>query len=182
MKPEEMQELREFVDNLAKGRTENKSCTVLTGKTVIEVPADMLNEFDDFLDDRINRMVMREVIPAQQDEEYENNKGNAQQLFLYTFAKSYEAFYYVIAGREPEFKFHMMEALEWEGQDDFAPSCVQHKIVAVEPTMCTIASLTYNFVKEKGYVDQPLNKWMYEYLFSAAHLAKQYMLEQTCNI
>ena len=32
MKPEEMQELREFVDNLAKGRTENKDCTILTGK------------------------------------------------------------------------------------------------------------------------------------------------------
>ena len=32
MKPEEMQELREFVDNLAKGRTENKGCTFLSIK------------------------------------------------------------------------------------------------------------------------------------------------------
>ena len=88
----------------------------------------------------------------------------------------------MIARTEPEMRFHVVEALEWEGQVDFAPSCVQHKIVAVEPPMATIASLTYNFVKEKRYVDQPLNKWMYEYLYSASHLAKQYMLEQTWNI
>ena len=181
MKPEELQEILEFVDNLAKGRTENKSCTILTGKTVIEVPADMLNELDDFLDGKINHLV-QEAEFAQQHEEFENNKRNAVQLFLYTFARSFEAFYYVIARTEPEMRFHVVEALEWEGQVDFAPSCVQHKIVAVEPPMATIASLTYNFVKEKRYVDQPLNKWMYEYLYSASHLAKQYMLEQTWNI
>ena len=181
MKPEEMQEVLEFVNNLAKGRAENKSCTMLTGKTVIEVPADMLNELDDFLDEQINHFV-QEAEFAQQYEEFENNKRNAVLLFLYTFARSFEAFYYVIAGRELECKFNVMEALEWKGQDDFAPSCVQNRIMAVEPPMGHIASLTYNFVKEKGYVDQPLNKWMYEYLFSAAHLAKQYMLEQTWNI
>ena len=181
MKPEEMQEILEFVDNLSKGHTENKSCTMLTGKTVIEVPADMLNELDDFLDEQINHLVY-EAEFAQLHEEYENNKRNAVQLFLYTFARSFEAFYYVIARTEPECKFNLIEALEWEGQVDFAPSCVQHKIVAVEPPMCTIASSTYNFVKEKGYVDQPLNKWLYEYLYSAAHLAKQYMLEQEWNI
>lgn len=182
MKPEEMKEILVFVDNLAKGRAENKSCTILTGEIAIEVRADMMEEFEDFLDDRINRMVMREVIPAQQDEEYENNKRNAIQLFLYTFAKSFEAFYYIIAGREPEFRFHMTEALEWQGQDDFAPSCVQNKVLEKEPKVIHIASMTYNLIKEKGFVDQPLNKWLYEYLYSASHLAKQYMLEQTWNI
>lgn len=181
MKPEEMQEVLEFVNNLAKGRTENKSCTMLTGKTVIEIPADVLNELDDFLDEQINHLV-QDAMFAQKYDEYENNKRNAMQLFLYTFAKSFEAFYYVITGREPEFKYHVMEALEWKGQDDFAPSCVQHKIVAAEPPLGTIASLTYIFVKEKGFVDQPLNKWLYEYLYSSSHLAKQYMLEQTWNI
>ena len=68
MKPEEMQELREFVDNLAKGRTENKGCTFLTSKTANEVRADMSNEFDDFLDDRINKMV-KDAISAQKIEE-----------------------------------------------------------------------------------------------------------------
>ena len=103
-------------------------------------------------------------------------------MFLYTFAKSFEAFYYVIARTEPECKFNVIEALEWQGQDDSLPSSAQNKIVAVESPMGQIASLTYNFVKEKGYVDQPLDKWLYEYLYSAAHLAKQYMLEQTWNI
>ena len=91
MKPEEMQELREFVDNLAKGRTENKDCTFLIGKTAIDVRADMSNEFDDFLDDRINKMV-KDAISAQKIEEYEQTKRNAMQLFLYTFAKTFEAF------------------------------------------------------------------------------------------
>ena len=36
-------------------------------------------------------------------------------------------------------------------------------------------------IEEKGYVEQPLNKWLYEYLYSAAHLATQYMLEQEWN-
>lgn len=181
MKPEELQEILEFVDNLAKGRTENKSCTMLTGKTVIEVPADMLNELDDFLDEQINHLV-HEAEFAQQHEEFENNKRNAVQLFLYTFARSFEAFYYVIARTEPECIFNVIEALEWQGQGDSLPSSAQNKIVVVESPMGQIASLTYNFVKEKGYVDQPLDKWLYEYLYSAAHLAKQYMLEQTWNI
>ena len=180
MKPEEMQEILEFVDNLAKGCTENKSCTILTGKTVIEVPADMLREFDDFLDEQISHMV-KDAIFAQQYEEYENNKRNAMQLFLYTFAKTFEAFYYILRGKDLQIKFYVMEALEWQGQDDFAPSSVQNRIVAVESPIGEIASLTYNFVKEKGYVDQPLNKWLYEYLYSASHLAKQYTLEQTWN-
>ena len=92
MKPEETQELLEFVDNLAKGCTENKGCTFLTGKTAIEVHADKLNEFDDFLDDRISKMV-KDAIFAQKGEEYEQTKRNAMQLFLYTFAKTFEAFY-----------------------------------------------------------------------------------------
>ena len=177
MKPEEMQELREFVDNLAKGRTENKDCTILTGKNAIEVRADMSNEFDDFLDDRINKMV-QDVIDAQKIEEYEQTKRNAMQLFLYTFAKTFEAFYYMLHGKDYEIKFNLIEAVEWEGHDDSAPSCVQNKIMAVESPLVKIASLTYNFVEEKGYVDQPLNKWLYEYLYSASHLAKQYMFEQ----
>lgn len=175
-----MQEILEFVDNLAKGHTENKSCTMLTDKSAIEVPAEIMKEFDDFLDDRISHMV-NDAIFAQQYEEYESNKRNAMQLFLYTFAKTFEAFYYMLRGKDFEIKFHVVAALEWQGQDDFAPSCVQNRIVAVEPPMGTIASLTYNFAKEKGYVDQPLNKWLYEYLYSASHLAKQYTLEQTWN-
>lgn len=180
MKPEEMQELREFVDNLAKGRTENKGCTFLTGKTANEVRADILNEFDDFLDDRINKMV-QDAIFAQQGEEYEQTKRNAIQLFLYTFAKTFEAFYYMLHGKDYEIKFNLIEAVEWEGHDDFAPSCVQNRIIAVEPRLIKIASLTYNYVEEKGFVDQPLDKWLYEYLYSASHLAKQYMLEQEWN-
>ncbi len=180
MKPEEMQELLEFVDNLAKGCTENKGCTFLTGKTAIEVHADKLNEFDDFLDDRISKMV-KDAIFAQQGDEYEQTKRNAMQLFLYTFAKTFEAFYYMLRGKDYEIKFYLTEAVEWKGNDDFAPSCVQNRVIAVESRMGVIASLTYNFVEEKGYVDQPLNKWLYEYLYSAAHLAKQYILEQEWN-
>lgn len=180
MKPEEMQELREFVDNLAKGRTENKDCTFLIGKTAIDVRADILNEFDDFLDDRINKMV-QDVIDAQKIEEYEQSKRNAMQLFLYTFAKTFEAFYYMLHGKDYEIKFNLIEAVEWEGHDDFAPSCVQNRILDVEPRLMKIASLTYNFVEERGYVNQPLDKWLYEYLYSASHLAKQYMLEQEWN-
>lgn len=180
MKPEEMQELREFVVNLAKGRTENKGCTFLTGKTANEVRADMSNEFDDFLDDRINEMV-QDAIFAQQGEEYEQTKRNAMQLFLYTFAKTFEAFYYMIHGKDYEIKFYLIEAIEWEGHDDFAPSCVQNRVIAVESPLVKIASLTYNHVEEKGYVEQPLDKWLYEYLYSASHLAKQYMLEQEWN-
>jgi len=180
MKPEEMQELREFVDNLAKGRTENKDCTILIGKTAIDVRADMSNEFDDFLDNRINKMV-QDVIDAQKIEEYEQTKRNAMQLFLYTFAKTFEAFYYMLQGRNYEIQFYLMAAVEWEGNDDSAPSCVQNRIIAVEPRLMKIASLTYNFVEERGYVDQSLNRWLFEYLYSASHLAKQYMLEQEWN-
>ena len=180
MKPEEMQELREFVDNLVKGRTENKGCTFLTGKTAIEVHADMLREFDDFLDDRINKMV-QDAIFAQQGEEYEQTKRNAMQLFLYTFAKTFEAFYYMLRGKDYEIKFYLVEAVEWKGNDDFAPSCVQNRVIAVESPLVKIASLTYNYVEEKGFVDQPLNKWLYEYLYSASHLAIQYFLEQEWN-
>lgn len=180
MKAEEMQELREFVDNLAKGRTENKGCTFLTGKTANEVRADMSNEFDDFLYDRINKMV-KDAISAQKIEEYEQSKRNAMQLFLYTFAKTFEAFYYMLHGKDYEIKFNLIEAVEWEGHDDFAPSCVQNRVIAVESRLIQIASLTYIFVEEKGYVEQPLNKWLYEYLYPASHLAKQYMLEQEWN-
>ena len=180
MKPEEMQELREFVDNLAKGRTENKDCTFLTGKTAIEVRVDKGHEFDDFLDDRINKMV-KDAISAQKIEEYEQTKRNAMQLFLYTFAKTFEAFYYMIHGKDYEIQFYLLAAVEWEGNDDSAPSCVQNRIVTVEPPLGMIASLTYNLVEEKGYVNQPLNEWLYEYLYSAAHLAKQYFLEQEWN-
>lgn len=180
MKPEEMQELREFVDNLVKGRTENKGCTFLTGKTAIEVRADMLREFDDFLDDRINKMV-QDAILAQKIEEYEQSKRNAMQLFLYTFAKTFEAFYYMLHGKDYEIKFNLIETVEWEGNDDSAPLCVQNRILDVEPRLMKIASLTYNFVEERGYVNQPHDKWLYEYLYSASHLAKQYMLEQEWN-
>ena len=177
MKPEEMQELREFVDNLAKGRTENKDCTFLIGKTAIDVRADMSNEFDDFLDDRINKMV-QDVIDAQKIEEYEQTKRNAMQLFLYTFAKTFEAFYYMLQGNDYGIYFYLMAAVEWEGNDDSAPLCVQNRILDVEPRLMKIASLTYNYVEEKGYVDLPLDKWLYEYLYSASHLAIQYFLEQ----
>lgn len=180
MKPEEMQVLRELVDNLAKGRTENKGCTLLTGKTSIEVRKEMLDEFDDFLDDRINKMV-KDAISAQKIEEYEQTKRNAMQLFLYTFAKTFEAFYYMLHGKDYEIKFNLIEAVKWEGHDDFAPSCVQNRVIAVESPLVKIASLTYNFVEEKGYVDLSLNKWLYEYLYSASHLARQYMLEQEWN-
>ena len=180
MKPEEMQELREFVDNLAKGRTENKDCTILTGKNAIEVRADILNEFDDFLDDRINKMV-KDAISAQKIEEYEQTKRNAMQLFLYTFAKTFEAFYYMLQGRNYEIQFYLMAAVEWEGNDNSAPSCVQNKIVDVESRLGAIASLTYNFVEEKGYVDLSLNNWLYEYLSSASHLARHFFLEQEWN-
>lgn len=180
MKPEEMQELREFVDNLAKGRTENKDCTILTGKNAIEVRADILNEFDDILDDRINKMV-KYAISAQKIEEYEQTKRNAMQLFLYTFAKTFEAFYYTLQGRNYEIQFYLMAAVEWEGNDNSAPSCVQNKIVDVESRLGAIASLTYNFVEEKGYVDLSLNNWLYEYLSSASHLARQFFLEQEWN-
>lgn len=177
MKPEEMNELCEFVDNLVKGRTENKDCTFLIGKTAIDVRADILNEFDDFLDDRINKMV-QDVIDAQKIEEYEQTKRNAMQLFLYTFAKTFEAFYYMLQGYDYEINFYLTETVEWEGNDDSAPLCVQNRILDVEPRLMKIASLTYNFVEERGYVNQPLDKWLYEYLYSASHLAKQYMLEQ----
>ena len=177
MIPEEMQELREFVDNLAKGRTENKGCTFLTGKTAIEVRADILNEFDDFLDDRITKMV-KDAILAQKIEEYEQSKRNAMQLFLYTFAKTFEAFYYMLRGKDYEIKFYLIEAVEWKGNDDFAPSCVQNRVIVVESPLVKIASLTYNYVEEKGYVDLLLDKWLYEYLYSASHLAIQYFLEQ----
>jgi len=177
MKPEEMQELREFVDNLAKGRTENKDCTFLIGKTAIDVRADMSNEFEDFLDDRINKMV-QDAIFAQKGEGYEQTKRNAMQLFLYTFAKTFEAFYYMLQGNDYEINFYLTEAVEWEGNDDSAPLCVQNRILDVEPRLMKIASLTYNFVEERGYVDQPLDKWLYEYLYSASHLAKQFFLEQ----
>lgn len=180
MKPEEEQELREFVDNLAKGSTENKGCAFLTGKTTNEVRADILKEFDDFLDDRINGMV-QDAIFAQRGEEYEQTKRNAMQLFLYTFAKTFEAFYYMLQGRNYEIQFYLMAAVEWEGNDDSAPSCVQNRIIAVEPRLIKIAFLTYNYVEEKGFVDQPLDKWLYEYLYSAAHLAKQYFLAQEWN-
>jgi hypothetical protein len=180
MKPEEMQELREFVDNLAKGRTENKDCTILIGINAIEVRADIFNEFDDFLDDRINKMV-QDAIFTQKGEEYEQTKRNAMQLFLYTFAKTFEAFYYMLQGRNYEIQFYLMAAVEWEGNDDSAPLCVQNRILDVEPRLMKIASLTYNFVEERGYVNQPLDKWLYEYLYSASHLAKQYMLEQEWN-
>ena len=180
MKPEEMNELCEFVDNLAKGRTENKDCTILTGKNAIEVRADILNEFDDFLDDRITKMV-KDAILAQKGEEYEQSKRNAMQLFLYTFAKTFEAFYYMLHGKDYEIKFNLIKAVEWEGHDDFAPSCVQNRVIAVESPLVKIASMTYNFVEEKGYVDQPLDKWLYEYLSSASHLARQYFLEQKWN-
>ena len=171
MKPEEMQELREFVDNLAKGRTENKDCTILTGKNAIEVRADILNEFDDFLDDRITKMV-KDAILAQKIEEYEQTKRNAMQLFLYTFAKTFEAFYYMLQGKDYEIKFYLIEAVEFRNDDS------DNRIVAVEPSLGIIASLTYNYVEEKGYVDLPLDKWLYEYLYSASHLAIQYFLEQ----
>ena len=180
MKPEKMQELREFVDNLAKGRTENKDCTILTGKNAIEVRANILNDFDDFLDDRINKMV-QDVIDAQKIEEYEQTKRNAMQLFLYTFAKTFEAFYYMLQGNDYEINFYLTETVEWEGNDDSAPLCVQNRILDVEPRLMKIASLTYNFVEEKGYVEQPFDKWLYEYLYSAAHLAIQYFLEQEWN-
>jgi hypothetical protein len=180
MKPEEMQELREFVDNLAKGRTENKDCTILTGKNAIEVRKEMLDEFDDFLDDRINKMV-QDAIFAQKGEEYEQTKRNAMKLFLYTFAKTFEAFYYMFRGDDYEINFYLIESLEWEEIDDFTPPCVQNRIIAVKPRLGMIASLTYDFVEEKGYVDLSLNKWLYEYLYSASHLAKQYMLEQEWN-
>lgn len=174
MKPEEMQELREFVDNLAKGSSENKGCTFLTGKTAIEVRSDMSNEFDDFLYDRINKMV-QDAIFAQKGEEYEQTKRNAMQLFLYTFAKTFEAFYYMLHGKDYKIKFYLAEAVEFRNDDS------DNRIVAVESHLGKIASLTYNFVEEKGYVNQPLDKWLYEYLYSASHLAKQYLLEQEWN-
>lgn len=174
MKAEEMQDLREFVDNLAKGRTENIDCTFLIGKTAIDVRADMSNEFDDFLDDRINKMV-QDVIDAQKIEEYEQTKRNAMQLFLYTFAKTFEAFYYMLQGKDYKIKFYLTEAVEFRNDDS------DNRIVAVESHLGKIASLTYNFVEEKGYVNQPLDKWLYEYLYSASHLAIQYMLEQEWN-
>ena len=174
MKLEEMQELREFVDKLAKGQTKNKGCTFLTDKTSIEVRAGMLREFDDFLDDRINKMV-QEAISAQKIEEYEQTKTNAMQLFLYSFAKTFEAFYYMLRGKDYEIKFYLTEAVEFRNDDS------DNRIVAVEPSLGMIASLTYNYIEEKGYVDQPLNKWLYEYLSSASHLAKQYLLEQKWN-
>ena len=68
-----------------------------------------------------------------------------------------------------------------EGNDDSAPLCVQDRIVNVEPRLIKIAYLTYNYVEEKGFVDQPLDKWLYEYLYSASHLAIQYFLEQEWN-
>ena len=180
MKPEEMQKLREFVDNLAKGCTENKGCTFLTGKTAIEVHANKLNEFEDFLDDRITKMV-QDAIFAQKGEEYEQTKRNAIQLFHYTFAKTFEAFYYMLRDKDYEIKFYLTEAVEWKDEDDSVPICVQNRIMPIKPPLEMIASLTYNFVEEKGHVDQPLNKWLYEYLYSAAHLAKQYILEQEWN-
>ncbi len=166
-----MQVLRELVDNLAKGRTENKGCTLLTGKTSIEVRKEMLDEFDDFLDDRINKMV-QDAIDAQQIEEYEQTKRNAMQLFLYTFAKTFEAFYYMLHGKDYGVNFYLIEAVEFRNDDS------DNRIVAVEPSLGIIASLTYNYVEEKGYVDLPLDKWLYEYLYSASHLAIQYFLEQ----
>lgn len=174
MKAEEMQELREFVDNLAKGRTENKDYTFLTGKTAIDVPTDILKEFDDYLDNSINKIV-QDAIFAQKGEEYEQTKRNTMQLFLYTFAKTFEAFYYMFQGKDYKIKLYLTEAVEFRNDDS------DNRIVAVESHLRKIASLTYNFVEEKGYVEQPLNKWLYEYLYPASHLAKQYMLEQEWN-
>lgn len=171
MKPEEMQVFRELVDNLAKGRTENKGCTLLTGNTSIEVRKEMLDEFEDFLDDRINKMV-QDAIFAQKIEEYEQTKRNAMQLFLYTFAKTFEAFYYMLHGKDYGVNFYLIEAVEFRNDDS------DNRTVAVEPSLGIIASLTYNYVEEKGYVDLPLDKWLYEYLYSASHLAIQYFLEQ----
>ena len=87
----------------------------------------------------------------------------------------------MLRGKDYQITFNLIAAVEWEGNDDSAPLCVQNSIMATESHQGMIASLTYNFVEEKGYVEQPLNKWLYEYLYSAAHLATQYMLEQEWN-
>lgn len=125
----------------------------------------------------ISEMV-RQVQNAYSQDAYEDTIYHARKLFRYIFDKTLETFYSTLIEEEPEVLLNIEEALDDEYYEISITERLQLKVIEVVPNIIGIGGETYQFLKDNGYLELPLSKWLYFYLCAASSLAQQFLLEQ----
>ena len=176
-KEELMQEVLLYVTNLAKGKTENQDFAILTGNRLNQIETSKLQEYLRTMDFLIGQMA-KQVENAYIHDAYEDTKSHAQELFMYSFDKTLETFYYTLLDEKPETYLNVAEALDGEYYEISVPEKLQLKVTEVVPCIVGIGGEIYEFLQNNGYKELPLSKWLYFYLCAASSMAQQFLLEQ----
>jgi hypothetical protein len=177
---EMMQDVIMYVNNLARGRSDNHDCAILTGNRVNKIEKSKAQEYLRTMDFRISEMA-KQVENAYIHDAYEDTQVHASQLFMYVFDKTIETFYYTLIDEEPEIYLNIEEALDGEYYEISVPELLQSKVTKVVPRIVGIGHEVYEFMQNNGYFELSISKWLYFYLCAASSLAQQFLLEQDLN-
>ena len=172
-----LQDIMTYVNNLAYGLTEDKECFLLTGKRVNEVDAGDLKEFSRTINYIVSK-ISKQVEEIYNKGTIEISKSDTSPMFQYVFDKTFESFYLTITGGDiSKVIFDISDAINNEYYEISVPDNLQLKINKVVPRIVLLARNTYQFMRENGYMEQPISKWLYIYLNFAASLAMHFVIE-----
>lgn len=174
---EMMQDVIMYVNNLARGRSDNHDCAILTGNRVNKIEKSKAQEYLRTMDFLISEMA-KQVENAYIHDAYEDTQVHASQLFMYMFDKTLETFYFTLIGEEPEIYFNVEEAIDGKYYEISIPESLQLELNKFVPRIVGIGGDVYQFMQNNGYLELSLSKWLYFYLCAASSLAQQFLLEQ----
>jgi hypothetical protein len=100
-------------------------------------------------------------------------------LFQYIFDKSVEVCYKMINDLDINTQFHVTEPFDYYEPD--LPYNIQQMMTNRVPNIVLISSALRQYIKENGYLEQPLTAWVPSYLMSAACIGMMFAQEIDFN-
>lgn len=172
---EMMQDVIMYVNNLARGRSDNHDCAILTGNQLVKEWDTYDRVYKHYISARLSQLA-KQLETAFDEGAYEDNNINATKVFMYIFDKSFDLAYITISPSGEKVCFDIEEV----GKDyEFViPENLQVIVNKIVPKIVLIGKDLYQFMKYEGYMKLPLAKWMYFYMYASSFLAMNFLLEQ----
>lgn len=101
------------------------------------------------------------------------------RMFQYIFDRSFEICYNLFVGKKPETIFNPAETGDYYELD--VPEYIQLKINKVVPKVVMVFKSSYNYIEEKGYINEDCLAWIFPLLVGACGIALRFAMEMDLN-
>ena len=171
-----MQDLMNYMNNLATLSPTNQGRCILTGHQVNVIGETMAREYVGTLGIILPQLA-QQIENAFKHGVYQENQTEATKGFQYVFDRTLESFYLTYTEQNTDsVSYDLNEVGDY--YELSLPTDFQMMVNLIVPKIVGIAGELYTYMKDNQYMELPVSKWMHFYMLASSSLAMKYVMEQ----